>query len=210
MFTGKGDRADRWVAMVADSWGDKPVEVFGMNYPGAGGSDSPGKLTEVLPAALGVYDAVQAAAGTRRVFIQAASFGTAVALAVAARRPVSGLILQNPVPLRQLLVGHYGWWNLWLAAVPVAARVPPELGSIENAKHVTAPAVFISSGNDEVVPPLFHRLVIDGYAGPKRLIEMPGASHAAALTAAAAAELQVDRDWLWNHDAITPGNTGSP
>jgi len=38
------------------------------------------------------------------------------ALSVAARRPVAGLVLQNPPPLRQLIMGHYGWWNLWLVA----------------------------------------------------------------------------------------------
>jgi len=30
------------------------------------------------------------------------------------------LILTNPPPLRQLIMGHYGWWNLWLAAAPQA------------------------------------------------------------------------------------------
>src|SRR5258708_28233123 len=40
-FVGKGDRADPWVTEVASAWGNKPVEVWGVNYGGAGGSDGP-------------------------------------------------------------------------------------------------------------------------------------------------------------------------
>src|SRR5207248_568759 len=46
-FVGKSDRADRWVSAVASAWGRHPVEVWGMNYPGSGGSDGPIKLTAV-------------------------------------------------------------------------------------------------------------------------------------------------------------------
>src|SRR4051794_5266786 len=34
-FVGKADRADRWLTVVAGAWGDRPVEVWGMNYPGS-------------------------------------------------------------------------------------------------------------------------------------------------------------------------------
>ena len=49
---------------------------------------------------------------------------------VAANRPVAAIVLQNPPPLRQLILGHYGWWNLWLIATPVALGVPSELDSL--------------------------------------------------------------------------------
>jgi hypothetical protein len=41
LFPGKGDRADRWTAAVANSWVDQPVQMWGINYPGSGGTDGP-------------------------------------------------------------------------------------------------------------------------------------------------------------------------
>ena len=37
-FYGNADRADRWVADEAEMWNNRAVEVWGMNYPGFGGS----------------------------------------------------------------------------------------------------------------------------------------------------------------------------
>jgi uncharacterized protein len=197
-FVGKADRADRWVTAVAGAWGRRPVEVWGMNYPGSGGSDGPVKLASVAPSALAVYDSVKPVAGTRPIFIHAGSFGTTVALHVAAHRPIAGLVLQNPPPLRQLILGYYGWWNLWAAAGPLAMQIPPELDSLTNAAHTTAPAIFISAGADTIIPASYHRRVIAAYTGPKRIIEMPGAGHDTPLTREAAEQFEKDLNWLWD------------
>ena len=37
-FYGNADRADRWPALEAGIWKDRAVEIWGMNYPGFGGS----------------------------------------------------------------------------------------------------------------------------------------------------------------------------
>lgn len=195
-FVGNADRAERWLSVVADGWGKRPVEAWGMNYPGSGGSDGPARLASIGPDALGVYDAMRNVAGARPIFIHAASLGTTAALCVAARRPVAGLVLHNPPPLRQLIMGHYGWWNLWLLAIPVSAQIPSDLDSIANAAHCHTPAVFVLSGADQVVPPRFQRLVVSAYAGPKRVIDVPGAPHNAPLPHEAGEELQRDIDWL--------------
>jgi hypothetical protein len=204
-FVGKGDWGDRWTSTVAGAWGQRPVEVWGMNYPGYGGSDGPPRLDRVVPQALGVYDTVRAIAGNRPIFIHAGSFGTTVALAVAARRPVAGLIVQNPPPLRQLVLGHYGWWNLWLVAGPVSRQIPSDLDSLVNAPRVTAPAVFLSSGADETIPPEYHRRVISAYAGTKHVITIPGIRHSDPLPHDAAAQLDHEMDWLWDHSNATAG-----
>lgn len=202
-FVGKGDRGDRWTSAVAGAWGARPVEVWGMNYPGFGATDGPPRLDRVVPDALGVYDAVRQSAGTRPIFVHGGSFGTTVALAVAARRPVAGLVLQNPPPLRQLVTGHYGWWNLWLVAGPVSRQIPHDLDSLDNAARVAAPAVFLSSGADETIPPEYHRRVMKAYAGPKHLIDIPGARHSDPLPREAAAQLDREIDWLWAHSGAT-------
>jgi pimeloyl-ACP methyl ester carboxylesterase len=143
------------------------------------------------------YDTVKQIAGNRPIFVESQSFGTAVALCIAANRPVDGVILLNPPPLRQLIIGEYSWWNLGLISHCIAAEVPPDLDSIANARRATAPAVILSAGNDQTVPPKYQRMVIDAYHGPKRIIEMPGRDHEDDLTSDALQKLAAGEDWLW-------------
>ena len=204
LFVGKADRIERWIDSVATAWGGRPVEIWGMNYPGSGGSDGPARAGLMAPDALGTFDAMQKVAGPRSIFVHAGSLGTTVGLCVAAYRPVTGVVLQNPPPLRQLILEMHGWWNLWLLAWPVAASLPAELDSIANASLSRAPAIFISDGADEVVPPRYQRMVIDAYAGPKRVIEIPGGHHNEPLTREAAQAFARDLDWLWDQRKPIP------
>jgi hypothetical protein len=196
-FVGKGGRADEWVSAVAWSWRQRPVEVWAMNYPGSGGSAGSPRLDQVGPDALAVYDAVHRAHPRRPIFVQGGSFGSTVALCVAARRPVAGLVLHNPPPLRQLILGNYGWWNLWLLAGPLSAQIPTELDSLANAPRCSAPAVFIMCGADHVIPPRFQQLIWNAYLGPKHRIDLPTAGHSDALTREASAQLEGELGWLW-------------
>src|SRR4029077_12407790 len=133
-FYGNADRADRWAAAEAEMWGDRAVEIWGMNYPGFGGSTGPARLSRIGPAALTAFDELQRNANARPIVVFGASLGSAAALHIAASRPVSGLILHNPPPLRQMILRQFGWWNLWLLAGPVALQVSNDLDSIANAK----------------------------------------------------------------------------
>src|SRR5439155_12173538 len=111
-------------------WGDKPVEVWAVNHPGFGGSTGPPRLSRFGPAALAAYDALAAEATGKPIFVSGMSLGSAMALHVAANRPVAGLILRSPPPLRNLIMTRHGWWNLWILATPVALGVPAELDSL--------------------------------------------------------------------------------
>src|SRR6266576_1342442 len=75
-------------------------------------------------------------------------------------RNAGGLILHNPPALRQMILRQFGWWNLWLLAGPVAAQIPKDLDSIDNAKRAQTPAIFLLAESDEIVAPRFHRLVV--------------------------------------------------
>ena len=184
-FEGNASRAEYTAAYVADRWGDVPTEVWAMNHPGFGQSDGPARLDRLAPAALGVYDAMSKEAQGKPIFIDADSMGATQGLYVAAERqatrPVAGLVLKNPPPLRQIVMGRFGWWNLWLAAGPIAAGVPKELDAIANARRIRAPAIFIRSMRDEIVPVKYQQKIIDAYAGPKQIVEFAGADHNAPL-----------------------------
>jgi pimeloyl-ACP methyl ester carboxylesterase len=176
-FYGNADRAERWVAAEAAQWRDRPIELWGVNYPGYGRSTGPARLEAIGDAALAAYDALRAAAGNRPIYVFGTSLGTTAALHVAAEREVAGLVLQNPPALRQLIVGEHGWWNLWLLALPVSLQIPHTLDSVANAARTHCPAVFLLADRDEVVPHKYHRLVADSFAGPKEVLIQEGAEH---------------------------------
>jgi uncharacterized protein len=196
-FCGNATRAEQITQYVADRWHRFPVEVWVMNYPGYGGSGGGAKLHDIPPAALATYDALRKQAGDAPIFVCGNSLGTTSALYIAANRPAAGLILQNPPPLRRLLMQNYGWWNLWLAAGPVALQVPAQLNATTTAPHCTAPAVFLCADGDEIVPPKYQRLVYDAYKGEKRLIQLPGATHGSSVKGDAEEKLQQGISWLW-------------
>jgi uncharacterized protein len=195
-FYGNADRAERWISAEADSWNDRAIEIWGMNYPGFGGSTGPSKLKRVAPAALVAFDALHDEAKDRPIIIFGASLGTTAALHVAAHRQVAGLILHNPPAIRQMILQHYGWWNLWLLAGPVSLQIPRELDSIANAKAIHRPAIFLLAEKDEVVPPRFQHMVVDAFAGEKRVISLRGANHNSPIDHVALADLYNPLDWL--------------
>ena len=116
------------------------------------------------------------------------------------------MILQNPPPLKQLILGAHGWWNLWLLATPVTLSVPGELDSIANARRCTAPAVFLLAQDDEVIPPPYQRKIIDAYAGEKHVIKLKGARHVQPLTSEQEDQLHKQMDWL----LLPPAQPKSP
>jgi uncharacterized protein len=203
-FYGNADRAEHWAAAEAEMWNDRAVEIWGMNYPGFGGSTGPARLSKIGPAALAAFDELKSHAVDRPIVPFGASIGATAALHVAAHRPVAGLILHNPPPLREMILRRFGWWNLWLLAGPVALQIPKDLDSIENAKAIHAPAIFLLAEKDEVVPPRYHKLVVDAYAGEKRVISLRGAYHNDPIESAALADFYRALDWLLAEKSLPP------
>ncbi len=195
-FYGNADRADRWAAAEAEMWNDRPIEIWGMNYPGFGGSTGPARLSKIGPAALAAFDELRRHARDRPILPYGASIGATAALHIAAHRPVAGLVLHNPPPLREMILRQFGWWNLWLLAGPVALQIPRDLDSIQNARAIRAPAIFLLAERDEVVAPRFHRLVVNAYAGEKRVIALHGAYHNDPIEGTALADLNDGLGWL--------------
>jgi pimeloyl-ACP methyl ester carboxylesterase len=219
-FYGNADRADRWPAMEAEMWKDRAVEIWGMNYPGFGGSTGPARLSNIGLAALAAFDGLQqhairesavesavpsgsspnpalrTAHTTAHILLFGTSIGATAALHVAAHRAIAGLILHNPVPLREIILRQFGWWNFWLLAGPVALQIPRDLDSIANARVSRAPAIFLLADRDEIVAPRFHRLVLEAYPGEKRVIELHGAYHNDPIEGTALADLNDAVGWL--------------
>jgi len=197
-FCGNGDRAETALGRQLAQWEEFPVEIWVMNYPGYGGSSGPAQLRAIPAAALAAYDALRARAAGRPIIISAMSLGSTVALYVAAHRPVDGLLIRSPAPVRQVITGNYGWWNLWLLAGPVATQFPDELDSVKNARRVEVPAIFVITGADELVPRKYQRDVTAAYAGKHRVIVAEEARHSSPISGKAVQRLRSDLQWLWS------------
>lgn len=174
-FYGNGARAEWSVAEEASHF--PRASFWGVNYRGYGGSEGSATLSGVAESATIAYDALAKEAKGRPVYAFGVSMGTTAALHVAAERDVAGLFLVNPPPLRRLVLEEHGWWNLYLIALPTALGVPRALDSEANARRVRAPAVFVTSEDDGVVPLGYQGRVVAAYAGPKEVILVPGAGH---------------------------------
>src|SRR5438445_1142575 len=61
-FYGNADRAELWAALEAETWNDRAVEIWAVNYPGFGGSSGPARLRLIPSAALAAFDALQSKA----------------------------------------------------------------------------------------------------------------------------------------------------
>jgi predicted esterase len=184
------------VTGTARRWRSVNAEVWALNYPGYGGSGGRPRLGTIPAAALAAFDAIRAEAGERPIFVVGRSLGTAAALYVAAHRPVAGLVLHSPTPLTTVILGRFGWWNLWIAASAVALQVPSELDAIPNARHCTVPAVFIITEEDRLVVPAAQRRVVHAYAGPRREVSLWLADHNVGPTSAEEEEIESVIQWL--------------
>jgi pimeloyl-ACP methyl ester carboxylesterase len=184
--------------LEAEMWKDRAVEIWGMNYPGFGSSTGPARLARIGPAALAAFNELRREAADAPIVAYGASIGVTAALHVAASRPtgIAGLILHNPPPLREIILRQFGWWNLWLLAGPVALQIPRDLDCIANARASRVPAIFLLAQRDEIVAPRFHRMVVQAYAGEKRIIELPGAHHNDPIEGTALADLNDGLGWL--------------
>jgi len=180
VFLANGWRAEQFAAAIAaNRWHEFPVEVWCENYPGHGKSTGSAKMKDIPPAALASYDALRERAGNRPIFLGANSLGCISALYVAGQRPVSAVIVQNPPPLRRLILSKFGWWNLGLVAGPVALSVPHDMNLPDTVSQVpaTIPALFIQAMDDTYILPSWQNLIIDAYAGPKTILHVPGIGH---------------------------------
>ncbi len=195
-FYGNADRADGNVVLDAGAWPVGEAELCGVNYPGYGGSTGPAKLESIGPAALTAFDALQSEAAGKPVVVYGTSLGTTAALYVASQRPVAGVILQNPPPLKEIILRQFGWWNLWLVAGPMAMHIPAALDSVANARATHAPGVFLLAEKDDMIQPKFQRLIVAAYAGEKRIVTQMGAVHNQELDGATVGELNDAIAWM--------------
>jgi pimeloyl-ACP methyl ester carboxylesterase len=208
-FAGTAGRAERATYHPMDYWSDLRAELWSVNPFGYGGSSGVASVKSLAECGQAAYEAMANVADGRPIFVFGNSLGTVTALHLSANYDVAGLVLRNPPPLRQLIVGQHGWWNLWIGAMLIAQKVPYNLCSIRNAARSNCPAVFLSSRKDEIVPVAYQERIMQAYAGPKRVVCLANAKHATSLNLAEQRDYRGHLEWLRHRSIKMPAATAT-
>jgi pimeloyl-ACP methyl ester carboxylesterase len=144
-----------------------------VNYRGYGESDGNPSEAALFGDALAVFDALarRPDVDQARVVVFGRSLGAGVATYVAAERPVAAVVLVSPYE-SMIAVGqrHYPW-------LPVGLLLKHPFDSGSRAPAIRAPLLAIAGGRDGIIPPAHSKKLVDAWGGPKRLVEIAGASH---------------------------------
>ena len=215
-ITGNGGRAERTTARLRvffRDWLDENQElwerygnrtrprriaVLALQHPGFGTDRAAAQLSDLAPAATVALRSLHARAHGKPVLLHGMSMGTTSALHVARELGdlVDGVILEKPPALRSQILWQHGWWNFWLLAGPLSWGVPRELSSVDNARAVGVPGLFVLATEDEIVPEAYSRMVFNEFAGRKRVVLSRG-GHNDGVSAGTCSDLPLALDWLW-------------
>ena len=176
-FIGAGGRAEKSGPHPIETWGDITAEVWAINPLGYGGSTGKASVQSFAAMAIAAHDAMVAEFPGKKMLVIGNSIGSAPALYLATHRPIDGLFTRNPPPIRELVIGRYSWWNFGIGSRIIASRFPEQLDSIDNASKTKTPALFVMSMADTLVPIKYQHMIIDNYAGPKKIFRSVNANH---------------------------------
>lgn len=144
-----------------------------MNYRGYGGSGGKPSETALLTDALFVVDHILKAEGIdpAHVVLMGRSLGSGVAVHVAAKRYVGGVILVTPFDsLVNVARAHYPFF-------PVGSMLKHRFDSAALAPGITTPALFLMASNDQVVPGRFAKKLEVVWGGPVTAVTVDNTDH---------------------------------
>jgi fermentation-respiration switch protein FrsA (DUF1100 family) len=159
-------RVQRFREIIADGTG-----LLALSYRGYGGSS--GKPTEagLIADARAAYDHASARYTPARLFVWGESLGSGVAVALAAERPVGGLILEAPFT-SAVDVGQSAY-----PFMPVRLFMYDQFRSDERIPRVSAPVLILHGARDTVVPIAFGERLYGLVTAPKRFVRFPDGGH---------------------------------
>ena len=106
-----------------------------------------------------------------RIFAFGRSLGSGVAVALAARRPLTGVILVTPYDSLAAVAAHY------YPYLPVKWMLRHRFDSIALAPRLELALLCMIAQRDEVVPPAHAERLYEAWGGPKQKLAFAGAGH---------------------------------
>jgi fermentation-respiration switch protein FrsA (DUF1100 family) len=159
-------RADRFRWLTKDGFG-----LVALSYRGYGGST--GKPTEagMLLDAAAAYDFAAARYPPARIVLWGESLGTGVAVALAAERPVGGLMLDAPfTSAADVGASAYPF-------IPVRLFIKDSFRSDQRIRRVRAPLLVLHGDMDGIVPVRFGERLFALANEPKQMVRFPLGGH---------------------------------
>lgn len=144
-----------------------------MNYRGYGKSEGRPSETNLLEDALLVFDHILAseAIDPAHVVLMGRSLGSGVAVHVAAKRKVGGVILVTPFDsLVNVAKAHY-------PIFPVGLMLRHRFDSAALATGISTPALFLIASHDQVVPTRLAWKLKRLWSGPVTAVTVDGTEH---------------------------------
>lgn len=159
-------RVERFRAIIADGTG-----LLALTYRGYGGSTGAPTEDGLLADADAAYAFAVARYRPERIVLWGESLGAAVAIAVAAKRKVSRLVLESPF-LSAIDIGASVYW--WL---PVRLLMKDQFRSDLRIGKVAVPILVLHGTNDRVVPISSGERLFALANESKQLVRFPGGGH---------------------------------
>jgi uncharacterized protein len=158
-------RVDRFQRITAAG-----VGLVALSYRGYGGSTGRPTETGLIEDARAAYG-YAAARYPGRIALWGESLGTGVAVALAAEKPVTRLILDAPYTSTVDIAAALYWY------IPVRLLMKDQYRSDERIKRVTAPVLILHGEGDSVIPIQYGERLLAMIPGEKRMIRYPGGYH---------------------------------
>ena len=146
------------------------LDVMVLEYPGYGARNGSPSLKSWLAAG---EEAFALLPKDKPIFLVSESLGTGVAAHLARLYPKEIAGMAMFVPYDSLPSLAQSRMPLLLPYFFLVDRFQPA----EWLKDYRGPGQFVIAGNDEIIPPKFGQRLHDAYAGPKRLLVVPEATH---------------------------------
>jgi pimeloyl-ACP methyl ester carboxylesterase len=158
-------RADRFQKLVANGFG-----LLALSYRGYGGSTGSPNERGLIEDARAAY-AYAADRYPDRIVLWGESLGTAVAIALAAEKPVSKLILDAPFTSAADIAAAVYWF------LPVRLLMRDTFRSDLRIAQVKSPILILHGEADVVVPIVYGERLLAMITGKKQMVRFAGGEH---------------------------------
>lgn len=162
------------VSWMLDGLGEAPgVAWLLVDYRGYGLSEGAPGEKELVADALQWFDHAMTLPGAdaKRAYVFGRSLGSGVAVALAAQRPLAGVILATPFDSLAAVAKRYYWY------LPVDWLLKHRFDSIALAPKLKQPLLCLIAERDEVIPPVHAERLFEAWGGAKRRIVLQEAGH---------------------------------
>jgi len=168
-----GGNAEEVSWMLEETANAPRVSWLLVDYRGYGLSEGAPGETALVSDALQWFDHATTLPGVdpKRIFAFGRSLGSGVAVALAAQRPLAGLILATPYDSLAAVAKRYYWY------LPVDLLLKHRFDSIALAPALRQPLLCLIAERDEVIPPAHGERLFAAWGGTKRKVVLQEAGH---------------------------------